>query len=102
MLLPAAAPQAGDNGQRQRPSCSRSIPARFTIWGAAMSFDVQRLYELLPAIYRIRDLEQGGPLRALLAVIADEVGVIEENLDQLYDDQFIETCADGSCPTSAT
>src|SRR5689334_17592689 len=63
-----------------------------------MSFDAQRLYELLPAIYRIRDLEQGEPLRALLAVIADEVGVLEENLDQLYDDQFIETCADWVVP----
>jgi hypothetical protein len=63
-----------------------------------MSFDAQRLYELLPAIYRIRDHEQGEPLRALLAVIADEVGVLEENLDQLYDDQFIETCADWVVP----
>ena len=63
-----------------------------------MSFDAQRLYELLPVIYRIRDLEQGEPLRALLAVIADEVGVLEENLDQLYDDQFIETCADWVVP----
>ena len=36
-----------------------------------MSFDAQKLYELLPAIYRARDAEQGGPLRDLLAVIAD-------------------------------
>jgi hypothetical protein len=63
-----------------------------------MSFDAQRLYDLLPAIYRLRDAEQGEPLKALLAVIADEVGVLEENLDQLYDDQFIETCADWVVP----
>ncbi len=63
-----------------------------------MSFDAQQLYELLPAIYRIRDAEQGEPLRALLAVIAGEVGVLEENLDQLYEDQFIETCADWVVP----
>src|SRR5262245_1050285 len=63
-----------------------------------MSFDAQRLYELLPAIYRIRDSEQGEPLRALLEVIAGEIGVLEENLDQLYDDQFIETCADWVVP----
>jgi hypothetical protein len=62
-----------------------------------MSFN-WRLYELLPAIYRLRDHEQGEPLRALLEVIADEVGVLEENLDQLYDDQFIETCADWVVP----
>ncbi|HEV2914398.1 MAG TPA: hypothetical protein VGX92_14065 [Pyrinomonadaceae bacterium] len=58
-----------------------------------MSFDEKRLYELLPAIYRIRDAEQGEPLRALLKVVAEQVGVLEENLSQLYDDQFAETCA---------
>ncbi|HJZ78778.1 MAG TPA: hypothetical protein VKD91_00470 [Pyrinomonadaceae bacterium] len=63
-----------------------------------MSFDAQRLYELLPAIYRIRDAEQRGTLHALLEVIAGEIGVVEENLDQLYDDQFIETCADWVVP----
>jgi hypothetical protein len=63
-----------------------------------MSFDAPRFYELLPAIYRVRDAEQGDPLKALLAVIADEAGALEENLDQLYDDQFIETCADWVVP----
>lgn len=58
-----------------------------------MSLDPQRLYELLPAIYRIRDAERGEPLKALLSVIADQIGVLEEDLAQLYDDQFIETCA---------
>jgi hypothetical protein len=58
-----------------------------------MSFDVERLYELLPAIYRLRDAEHGEALKALLGVIAEQVAVLEENLEQLYDDQFIETCA---------
>jgi hypothetical protein len=58
-----------------------------------MSFDTQRLYELLPAIYRTRDVQQGGPLRALLDVITGQTAVLEEDLAQLYDDQFIETCA---------
>jgi len=58
-----------------------------------MSFDAQRLYDLLPALYRLRDREQGEPLRALLAVMAEEIGTLEQNLEQLYDDQFIETCA---------
>ncbi len=58
-----------------------------------MSTTAQRLYELLPAIYRIRDAEQGEPLKALIAVIAEQVDALEENLAQLYDDQFIETCA---------
>jgi hypothetical protein len=63
-----------------------------------MSFDAQSMYELLPAIYRIRDAEQGEPLKALIAVIAREVAVLEEDLAQLYDDQFIETCADWAVP----
>ena len=58
-----------------------------------MSFDTQKLQELLPAIYRTRDVQQGGPLRALLDVIAGQTAVLEEDLAQLYDDQFIETCA---------
>jgi hypothetical protein len=60
-----------------------------------MSFDAQRLYELLPAVHRLRDGEADPPnvLRALIEVIAGEVAVLEEDLDQLYDDQFIETCA---------
>src|SRR6266702_5773236 len=63
-----------------------------------MSFDTERLYNLLPAIYRIRDVEQGEPLKALLSVIAVQVAVLEEDLAQLYDDQFIETCADWVVP----
>lgn len=63
-----------------------------------MSFDTDTLYALLPALYRIQDAQQGEPLRAVLAVIAEQVGVVEENLAQLYDDQFIETCADWVVP----
>jgi hypothetical protein len=63
-----------------------------------MSFDADRLYSLLPAIYRIRDYEQGEPLKAFLAVLAEQAEVIEEDLAQLYDDQFIETCADWVVP----
>jgi hypothetical protein len=51
------------------------------------------LYELLPAFYRIRDAEQGGALRALVDVLAAEVEVLNDSLDQFYDDLFIETCA---------
>ena len=58
-----------------------------------MSFDAQTLYQLLPAVYRIRDAEQGGPLQALFSVIGEQAQVIEEDLAQLYDDLFIETCA---------
>jgi hypothetical protein len=100
-----------------------------------VTFDEKTLYELLPAIYRIRDAElgaqrrthetqekltklkeslsrlsnqessearelkqqiariEGGPLRSLMSIIAEQARVVEENLAQLYDDQFAETCA---------
>jgi hypothetical protein len=58
-----------------------------------VNFDADKLYELLPSIHRIRDAERGEPLRALLAVIAQQAGVLEEDIEQLYDDQFIETCS---------
>ena len=63
-----------------------------------MKFDVDHLYDLLPSVYRIRDGEQGEPLKALLSVIAEQTAVLEENLDQYYDDQFIETCAEWVVP----
>ena len=63
-----------------------------------MPFDAETLYNLLPATYRVRDDEQGGPLRALAEVIAREALALEENLAQLYDDMFIETCADWVAP----
>lgn len=53
----------------------------------------ERLYALLPAVYRLRDAEQGEPLRALMAAFAQQFAALEENVEQLYDDQFIETCA---------
>jgi hypothetical protein len=99
-----------------------------------MSFDGQKLFRLLPALYRLRDAQLAesenllsptesaqlqalqttlspltpvqqqqldqltakaarGPLQSLLALIGEQVAVIEEDLAQLYDDQFIETCA---------
>jgi hypothetical protein len=58
----------------------------------------QRLYNLLPAIYRIRDAAQGEPLRALLAVIAGELGLVEDDIAGLYDNWFIETCQEWVVP----
>ncbi len=50
------------------------------------------LYELLPAIHRIRDAQQGYPLRAFLEVIGGQVDIVKRDIDQLWDDLFIETC----------
>jgi hypothetical protein len=91
------------------------------------------LFDLLPAVYRIRDINYAqsrdlltpaeraellglqaiatpnadqqarleellskaarGPLQSLLMVIQEQLGVLAEDLDQLYDNHFIETCA---------
>jgi hypothetical protein len=56
------------------------------------SLSAERLYALLPSIYRIRDEQQGRPLFDLVSLIARELEALEENVEQLYDDQFIETC----------
>jgi hypothetical protein len=52
----------------------------------------ERLFELLPAHIRNRDAQSGQHLRALMAIIDAERQRIEEDIHQLYDDQFIETC----------
>lgn len=51
-----------------------------------------RLYNLLPAIYRIRDVDNGEPLRAILSVIENELQAIEKDIGDLYRNWFIETC----------
>jgi hypothetical protein len=57
-----------------------------------------RLYDLLPAVHRIRDEERGGPLRALLNVIDEQVGLVEADIAQMYENWFIETCDEWVVP----
>ena len=99
-----------------------------------MSGSAQTLFNLLPALYRLKDAEiarshnqltptdqarlqllQGlpkplspvkqqeldqllvkqarGPLESLLMLVEEQLAIVAEDLDQFYDDQFIETCA---------
>jgi hypothetical protein len=58
----------------------------------------ERLYRLLPAFYRERDQQQGEPLRALLALLERELDLLADDVEQLYDDLFIETCAEWVVP----
>jgi hypothetical protein len=57
-----------------------------------------RLYDLLPAIQRLRDADRGYPLRALLQVIAEQVNLVDADIAQLYENWFIETCQDWVVP----
>jgi hypothetical protein len=58
----------------------------------------------MPSVYRLRDIELAeqmdghGPLKALLSVIAEQSVVLADNLEQLYNDFFIETCAEWAVP----
>lgn len=80
-----------------------------------MSLNADAIYNLLPAIYRIRDAELGvkhaesigltfvegerfRPLRQLIEVIAGQAEVLEEELAQLYDNNFVETAAPWALP----
>ncbi len=63
-----------------------------------MSTQKDRLYELLPVIYRMRDHGQGEPLRALLQVASEQVEVVENDIERLYENWFIETCEDWVVP----
>lgn len=57
-----------------------------------------RLYPLLPQIHRIRDAESGRPLRALLGVVEEVFETLQTDIEGLYDDWFIETCAEWVVP----
>ncbi len=63
-----------------------------------MSFTTDELYQLLPAIHRIRDVEQGEALKALMAVIAEQARVMEDDIAGLYENWFIETCDEWVVP----
>ncbi len=61
-------------------------------------YTTDELYRLLPAVYRVRDAEQGGVLRELVDLLTGQVNVLAESLEQAYDDQFVETCAEWVAP----
>ena len=49
-------------------------------------------YSLLPAIYRERDMAAGFALRNLIDAIAGQVSVVDDDIAQLLDNWFVETC----------
>jgi hypothetical protein len=57
-----------------------------------------RLYELLPAVYRVRDAENHEALRALMSIISDELNVVEADITGLYENWFIETADEWVVP----
>lgn len=58
----------------------------------------ERLYELLPAVYRARDEAQRGQLRTLLRVLEGALGELEDDVEQLYDNWYVETAQEWVVP----
>jgi hypothetical protein len=56
------------------------------------------LFERLPSHFRTRDAEEGRALQALMEIMAQELVILERDIDQLYDDWFVETCEPWALP----
>ena len=64
-----------------------------------MFWTKEQLLAHLPDVYRERDAEIAardglaeGPLSSLLGAIATQLGAVEDSVEQLYDNWFVETC----------
>lgn len=65
------------------------------------SYYAERLWQLLPAVYRSADTDSfdaPGPLRELINRIGSQVAVVRGSIDRLWADQSIETCDDWVIP----
>lgn len=56
------------------------------------------VFELLPAVYRLRDTERTGQLEALLELVSEQAQIVKDAIDGLWDDLFVETCSDWVVP----
>ncbi|GAA2261916.1 hypothetical protein GCM10010145_29590 [Streptomyces ruber] len=63
-----------------------------------MTRDPDALAALLPRRHRQRDAEEGEPLRALLAVINEQLDRVRDGVEQGYEDLFVETAAPWALP----
>jgi hypothetical protein len=65
------------------------------------AYYAERLWQLLPAVYRTADTDSfvtPGPLRELLNRIGAQVAVVRRSIDRLWADQSIEACDDWVIP----
>lgn len=58
----------------------------------------RHLYDLMPAVHRERDVATGYTLEAIFEALEREYDALESNIAGLYEDWFIETCADWVIP----
>ncbi len=65
------------------------------------TYYANKLWNLLPAVYRAQDteaLDRRGPLRELIDRIGGQAAILRRSIDRLWADQFIETCDDWLIP----
>src|SRR3954465_2631908 len=65
------------------------------------AYYADRLWNLLPALYRTEDtdaFDQNGPLREMVNRIGAQAAVLRSSIDRLWEDQSIETCDDWIIP----
>jgi hypothetical protein len=63
-----------------------------------VTYTAEELMKLLPAVYRIRDDAQGGPFAGLMDLLARQAAVMHDDIAQLYENWFIETCQEWAVP----
>ena len=56
------------------------------------------IYGLLPEVHRRQDARRGYPLKALLKIIGEQATVIQDDIDRLWDNFFVETADDWVLP----
>ena len=72
---------------------ANSADVRFDTETLATSREPDGLAALLPRWHLLRDAEEGEQLRALLAVIAEQLDRVRDGVEQGYEDLFVETAA---------
>jgi hypothetical protein len=60
--------------------------------------DPNRLYNLMPTLYRERDEREGFPLRDLLRLVTEQADIVHSDIQLLWDNFFIETCERWAIP----
>ncbi|HEY5913093.1 MAG TPA: hypothetical protein VJA21_21090, partial [Verrucomicrobiae bacterium] len=59
---------------------------------------LDRLYNLMPVLYRERDEKVGFPLRDLLRLVTEQADIVHSDIQLLWDNFFIETCQPWAVP----
>ena len=65
---------------------------------AAAPMSPSTLFDLLPTVYRLRDADGGRQLEALVSLISEQAVLLQVDLEGLWDDLFVETCAEWVVP----